>query len=244
MLLLSAAAVFTAVTAVYYLSYRLYSGRDEPLPYSETQENRVILAGQGTTGGADTGSGERAVSQNGAKQNGADLVLQSQGESAWQANEDMEIYITPRMTYTLESYNVSTGEFTSAQEKIPMEVYGFTRSELEEYLPELAQEENNVGAGQAVAGETQTVVTYSLLSFSRDGFTLRRTISQKEPEYALFLISENGFLVAYTGDRTQVFEETKIPLGDFPLEQQAMLTQGIFMKSLTDYYDFLETYSS
>lgn len=152
------------------------------------------------------------------------------------ANEAQEIYINSRMDYTLQLYDTRTSELTEQEEKVPVAMYGLTPEDLQDYLKNLAQVENE--------GSEAEEVRYELVSFSRDAFTVRKTLSVKEPVYALFLIAENGHLTAYTGDRTQVYEYTQIPLSDFPLEQQAMLTRGIFMKSLADYYDFLETYSS
>lgn len=152
------------------------------------------------------------------------------------ANEAQEIYITPRMEYTLQTYDVRTASLTDETGSIPSAMYGLSREELTEYLNNLTELEN--------LDLTDSEIRYDLISFSKDSFTVRKTVSEKDPEYALFLIAEDGYLTAYTGDLTSVYEYTQIPLADFPLEQQAMLTRGIFMKTLADYYDFLETYSS
>lgn len=151
-------------------------------------------------------------------------------------NENQEIYINSRMDYTVELYDTRTSERTESEERVPVAMYGLTLEDLQEYLKNLAEVENE--------GNEEEEVHYELVSFSRDSFTVRKTIFEKEPVYELFLIAENGHLTAYTGDRTQVYEYTLIPLSDFPLEQQAMLTKGVFIKTLADYYDFLETYSS
>ena len=115
-------------------------------------------------------------------------------------------------------------------------MYGLNRVELEQYLRGLATAEN--------ASMTDVQYHYEVRSFSRREFTVRRIITEKQPKYAVFLIAEDGYLIAYTGDRTKIYEKIHISLGDFPLEQQAMLTRGIYMKSFADYYDFLESYSS
>lgn len=152
------------------------------------------------------------------------------------ADDNTDIYITPRMTYTLETYDARTNQLAHEIRPIPTDMYGLNRTELEQYLMELARQENHF--------DTQVTRHYQVTVFSRREFTVRMTITENSPEYAVFLIAENGWLIAYTGDRTAVYEELEIALGDFPLEQQAMLTQGVYMKSLSDYYDFLETYSS
>ena len=151
-------------------------------------------------------------------------------------NENQEIYINSRMDYRLQLYDARSEEMTEQQEKVPVAMYGLTPEDLKEYLTNLGEIENQ--------GNDEEEVRYELVSFSQDGFTVRKTVSEKEPVYELFLIAEDGHLTAYTGDRTRVYEYTMIPLSDFPLEQQAMLTKGVFIKTLADYYDFLETYSS
>lgn len=151
-------------------------------------------------------------------------------------NENQEIYINSRMDYRIQLYDARSEEMTEQQEKVPVAMYGLTPEDLKEYLTNLGEIENQ--------GNDEEEVRYELVSFSQDGFTVRKTVSEKEPVYELFLIAEDGHLTAYTGDRTRVYEYTMIPLSDFPLEQQAMLTKGVFIKTLADYYDFLETYSS
>jgi len=152
------------------------------------------------------------------------------------ADDTTDIYITPRMTYTLETYDARSRQLTEEIQPIPTDMYGLNRVELEQYLFDLSEKEN--------IEDSNFLRHYQVTVFSRRAFTVRLTITEKKPEYAVFLIAEDGWLTAYTGDRTAVYEELHIALGDFPLEQQAMLTQGIYMKTLTDYYDFLETYSS
>ena len=141
-----------------------------------------------------------------------------------------------QMDYTLETYDAQTGSRTEQEAAVPVAMYGLNREELITYLDNLSEQENR--------GLEGTQVRYELVAFSEDGFSVRKTVTAQEPAYVIFLVAEGGYLTAYTGDRTEVYEYTHIPLGDFPLEQQAMLTAGIYMETLTDYYDFLETYSS
>lgn len=216
-------AVFGVVTAAYILSYRLSSGGRPP--FRTGQETEEENADEPEAARIDS----QAVPDHGAE-NG------QEGNPALPANEAQEIYITPRMKYQLEVYDTRSAETAKQEEKIPVAMYGLSREELSEYLDRLAEQENK--------NRTDIEIRYELTAFSRDSFTVRKTVSDKETVYALFLIAEDGYLTAYTGDLTDVYEYTQIPLEDFPLEQQAMLTKGIFMKSLADYYDFLETYSS
>lgn len=70
------------------------------------------------------------------------------------------------------------------------------------------------------------------------------SVINEEPNYALFLISEEGYITAYLGDQTDIYEYTQIPLTSFPDAQQKMLEQGLYMETFADYYDFLESYTS
>lgn len=69
-------------------------------------------------------------------------------------------------------------------------------------------------------------------------------LPEEEHPYALFLVEENGFITAYLGDQTDIFEYTQIPLDSFPPQQQSMLSDGLYMETFEDYYDFLESYTS
>lgn len=218
---LTVLAVITVVTSVYYLSYQLSADRSRLLPHSSEETGSLSLSGNGDSK-TDVSSREARESQ------------------ALAANDSQEIYISSRMDYLLQTYDAAQESLTEQEQKVPVEMYGLTREDLESYLLSLAEEENK----SLQAAEDNRQVSYQLMAFSRDSFTVRKTYTETKPEYALFVIAENGFLTAYTGDLKSVYEYTEIPLGDFPLEQQAMLTKGVYMKTLSDYYDFLETYSS
>lgn len=241
-------ALFCLVTAVYIVSYYEKSLQNE----EQESDGVVIQAGHldGTGESQGTlvpGQGYLHMEQNSGKgqqmeqsnlqsgQQNSDQ-LPSEAQDILAVDDNTDIYITPRMKYTLEIYDARNRKLTSEKQTIPTDMYGLNRMELETYLVRLATQENS---------ENQELECYYQVTvFSRRAFTVRKTIMENKPEYAIFLIAENGWLTAYTGDRTAVYEELHIALGDFPLEQQAMLTQGIYMKTLTDYYDFLETYSS
>ena len=241
-------ALFCLVTAVYIASYY-----DKSLQNEEQETNGVaIQAGRQDGIGEELGEDpqgqdylqmelnpvqEQQLVQKDPQSGQHNLdPLQENAQDILAVDDNTDIYITPRMTYTLEIYDACSGELTSETQPIPNDMYGLNRMELEDYLVQLASMEN---------AENQEIEShYQVTVFSRRAFTVRKTITEKKLEYAIFLIAENGWLTAYTGDRAAVYEELHIALGDFPLEQQAMLTQGIYMKTLTDYYDFLETYSS
>ena len=255
-LLLPAMAVFFLITAAYIASYSQSARRNEPEsgPVIPQESGVEILSGSRReetapdgTGGGETADGSKTMdgiktadgiqtADDEEKAGGISVMEETREGEILPAGENQSIYITPRMSYTLQIYDASTDAMTEQEEAIPYAMYGLNQRELSEYLANLADLENK--------DLLESEIHYDLVSFSSRNFTVRKTVSKKEPEYAVFLIAEAGLLTAYTGDRTQIYEYTQIPLGDFPLEEQAMLTNGVFMKTLQDYYDFLETHSS
>jgi len=225
-------ALFCLVMAIYVANFYELSRQEE-----QTETGTIIQAGNQKE--TDNTNQDQLVEIETSMEKKDELIQSFPPQDAQQflpADDTTDIYITPRMTYTLEIYDARSCQLTEEIQPIPTDMYGLNRVELEQYLIALADKENSE--------ESQWIHHYQVTVFSRRAFTVRLTISEKEPEYAVFLIAEDGWLTAYTGDRTAVYEELHIALGDFPIEQQAMLTQGIYMKTLTDYYDFLETYSS
>lgn len=241
-------SLFCLITALYMVSY--YGQKEE----SEETHGTLIQAGsrekeqekaQENEQDKERDNAARVDQENDAETNINALVketrtefqvMEQEGEKILAADDNTDIYITPRMTYTLEIYDARADQVSTEQPPIPNDMYGLNRVELEQYLVQLSEMENEEMV------ETQS--HYQVVAFSRRGFTVRKTITENEVTYAIFLIAEDGFLTAYTGDLMSVYEYTHIAVTDFPLEQQRMLQQGIYMKTMTDYYDFLETYSS
>ncbi len=223
-------ALFCLITAVYVASYYEKSQQNE-----STDPGTVVQAGRKE----DPTEEEQHLIEHETVERPMDHssnVLPEETQSYLSVDDSTDIYITPRMTYTLEIYDARSRKLSNEIQPIPHEMYGLNREELERYLLELAAKENDE--------DNEMVYHYQVTVFSRRAFTVRLTITEKKPEYAIFLIAEEGWLTAYTGDRKAVYEKLNIMLEEFPLEQQTMLTQGIYMKTLADYYDFLETYSS
>lgn len=140
------------------------------------------------------------------------------------ANDAQEIYITPRMTYTLQTYDSAVSGMTEQVEIIPTAMYGLSRTELAEYLTKLAAQENE--------SLTDREVGYDLISFSRDNFTVRKTISERAPEYAIFLIAEEGYLTAYRGDLTKHLRIYTDSFGGFSIKTASHADSGNLFKNI------------
>uniref|UniRef100_UPI0040559FD1 hypothetical protein n=1 Tax=Agathobacter sp. TaxID=2021311 RepID=UPI0040559FD1 len=69
-------------------------------------------------------------------------------------------------------------------------------------------------------------------------------ISQEYTRYVYYIIEEDGRLVVYETNSDELYMESGIFAQDLPNEIREKLNEGIFFKSESDLYDFLESYSS
>ncbi|MBP3701533.1 MAG: hypothetical protein J6I64_06570, partial [Lachnospiraceae bacterium] len=183
-------AMFCLVTAVYIASYYERSNDTEETPGTvvqagqreneseQNQGNGILEAnplqnGAENMGGAGTMIPEKSAErQESVDQNKHDTTSLETSSEAMAADDSTDIYITPRMTYTLEIYDARTGQLTTENPPIPNAMYGLNRMELEQYLTQLASVENER------QGEIQH--HYQVTSFSRRDFTVRQTITEHQ----------------------------------------------------------------
>ena len=64
----------------------------------------------------------------------------------------------------------------------------------------------------------------------------------EDPPYCL--VSEDGFLLVFRKNQTDVCLYTHIPIADFPKEEQDKLRQGIWFATMLEVYSYLESYTS
>ena len=67
---------------------------------------------------------------------------------------------------------------------------------------------------------------------------------EKKEDYLYVIINDHGRLSVYETDEMSLFLETAIETQLLPKDLQEDLTDGIYMKTTEDLYDFLESYSS
>lgn len=63
-------------------------------------------------------------------------------------------------------------------------------------------------------------------------------------EEKYFLVSEDGFLLVFGSNRTEICLYTHIPIVDFPEAEQEKLRQGIWFPGMEEIYSYLESYTS
>ncbi len=64
----------------------------------------------------------------------------------------------------------------------------------------------------------------------------------EDPPYCL--VSEDGFLLVFRKNQTEVCLYTHIPITDFPREEQDKLREGIWFATMMEIYSYLESYTS
>ncbi len=69
-------------------------------------------------------------------------------------------------------------------------------------------------------------------------------IKQEASEYMFYILEKDNQLVVYEARTNQFYMETGIATEDLPIELLENLKKGIFLKTESDLYDFLESYSS
>ena len=66
---------------------------------------------------------------------------------------------------------------------------------------------------------------------------------EKEKE-KFYLVSEDGYLLVLYQDKTTICLYTHMPVTDFPEEERGRLMDGIWFSSMTEVFNYLESYTS
>ena len=66
--------------------------------------------------------------------------------------------------------------------------------------------------------------------------------TKKEEHYCL--VAESGYLMVYSRKRDALYLDTHIPLTDFPDTEKERLLDGIWFPSMTEVFQYLESYTS
>lgn len=69
-------------------------------------------------------------------------------------------------------------------------------------------------------------------------------VEAREENKIYCLAAEEGFLLVFMKDRTNVCLDTHMPLSEFPIEEQEKLMDGIWFSTMMDVFNYLESYTS
>jgi hypothetical protein len=145
--------------------------------------------------------------------------------------------IMPSTVYKLQVYDSKTGTTTEEYLPIPSYLIGLNRLEVIEYL-------NNYSQELPLSEFEKGLISFELVSFTNEEIVLKKTYNEDKVEYKYYLKSENGYIVAYYGDKKTVFDYTSVSVENLPERDIQELEAGILVKDLEQLYGLLENYSS
>lgn len=216
-------------SACYYFSYRHALNEFNEKAVERNEELKRILASNGGIWPGDESNIDKELEQ-------AKVINEEPEDSA--AVDSMDRYtILPATLYKLQIYNVKTGITTEEQLPIPSYLIGLNRKDVIEYLNDYSQD-------LPLSEFEKGLISFELMSFSKDEVVLKKTYDEDRIEYKYYLKSENGYIVAYYGDKKTVFDYTSVSVENLPLRDQQDLEEGILVKNLEQLYGLLENYSS
>lgn len=213
-------------SACYYLSYRHALNEFNEKAVERNEELRKIMASNNSKlPGEDEGDLPKA-------NNGGDIE-----DSSVAADSMSDYTIKPSTVYKLQVYDVKTGVTTEEYLPTPSYLIGLNREEVIEYL-------NNYSQELPLSEFEKGLISFQLVSFTNEEIVLKKTYNQDEVVYKYYLKAENGYIVAYYGDKKTVFDYTSVSVENLPERDIEDLEAGILVKDLEQLYGLLENYSS
>lgn len=73
---------------------------------------------------------------------------------------------------------------------------------------------------------------------------IRPVLETSAPVQEYYLVSEAGFLLVFSSDRSTICLYTHIPITDFPEQERQRLMAGIWFPDMMEVYHYLESYTS
>lgn len=121
--------------------------------------------------------------------------------------------------------------------EMPKEFYGFSISELNEYLEmyieNLSDEDRKKG-----------MIGISVLSFSSEEVIIEKRYDTKKPQMKYFIKAENGYITIYESDKETVYESTNIDVNLLPEDELNNLLEGFYIADDEELESIMENYSS
>lgn len=233
----------------YFLSYRnalkkfnenaVERNKDLILSLEQNGFLQIDKEGNSTNIAQNVGNGQTGNST--ANMNNSDAVTNANNldleEGAMTVDTVDEAIILPSTQYILQTYDITTGDMTEEELKVPSYLVGLTRLQVIEYLHNYM---NDLNLDEFKNG----LNSFELLTFSENKVTLRKTYNKDLVENQFFIKSQNGKIVVYYGDQKTVYEYTEVTVEHLTQYEQLKLEEGIFVKDEEALYSILENYSS
>lgn len=139
--------------------------------------------------------------------------------------------------YTLQIYDMKTGETETQTLSPPANLVGLTREEVMEYL-------STYMADMPLSEYNKGLISFELIYFSEDEIIIKKSYNEDFVPYRFYVVIKNGYVIVYNSDLKSVYSYTHIEAKNLPEEDRIALIQGIYVNSLDELYALLESYSS
>ncbi|HWT75670.1 MAG TPA: BofC C-terminal domain-containing protein [Mobilitalea sp.] len=145
--------------------------------------------------------------------------------------------VLPTTKYTLETYNMKTGETQTQELNPPAALVGLTRDEVLDYLSSYMKD-------MPLSEYNKGLISYELVSFSDVEIKIKKSYNEDFVPFRFYVVIKDGYVVVYNSDLKSVYSYTHIEAKNLPEEDRLDLIQGIYVNSLDELYALLESYSS
>jgi hypothetical protein len=168
-----------------------------------------------------------------------DLVNHSDSipELTQAANQPKEEIASRGTMYIVESYLLEEDKLTRQTYGLPVELIGFNRSRMEEYLSSymetMSQEEQDAG-----------LLNFELREFNSDEIVVRKTYRAPTPVYLYYMDVYLGRVIVRNVSDNTIYSFTGLKFQLLPEDIQREILEGKYYDNLNDLYGFLEGYSS
>ena len=143
--------------------------------------------------------------------------------------------LTADTDYIVMTYDAFTGEMSEKEENAPQKYVGLTREELQQELELYEKSPSLTDQEEGLSG-------VELLSFSGDRVVVRKNYEKAEEGY--YLVCEDHKVVVYDRSLTHMYLNTGILLENLPWELQNEIIHMKLIRTESELYHFLESYSS
>ena len=150
-----------------------------------------------------------------------------------EVNAEQENIISNRTNYVEESYNMDTDELQKETMTPPVEVLGYNRQQLIDYLTTYMSKNKD-----------ETLVNIQLVSFSTDSVVVRKTVRTIEKTYNYYVLVENGMISVYKADKETKYFDTGIHLSEVEEKERQKMTDGFYVEDIRELYNYLESITS
>lgn len=166
----------------------------------------------------------------------AKLELEPEPELLGAVSAD-ETIITRKTTYVLEEYSLNDDTLSSEILTPPVEILGYDRKKMTEYIQEYMENLSPEEAGKGL-------ISLELTSFSKDKVVLRKTYYQDKKKAQFYLDVQMGRVVVYQTEDDTLYAYTELKFNNLPEALQREILAGKYIETIEELYHFLESYSS